>query len=557
MAHSTGMFSRLFVFLAGVLVSLACFAGNEKITGVFAAGGTASGSGFAQVNFTCFGSPACTGIYSGVAQDEGCTNTFPISGVFTVTGLDLSHPGATFSGTLDLENDWSSNGPTIIGAPPIVCAYAVRNRPVSIPYNGTWTGSSGTISYTGTFPVTGDPIVVAGAFYAEVSTTPPVFPLTVTGTITPAVANIQAQVQFRPQDVGTSASVFVFALAPASIVRSAAKAMHFGLMARETPKDAPVPCVLAQVGSDGLLHAVPSASNLVGTASAVLTAQGASVNVLNNIATPNVAGATMFVGYGPDPNTMVNNGVNQAAITVPGTATCVPKPPQTGWWWNPLEGGRGFSIEVQGNNLFFAAFHYEANGAATWNVSPGPISLGGSRFTSDFYGVTGGQTLFSAYKPANAAKAGTITLSFSDASHGTMTWPGGTVPIERMNLVPGGLAAVPAGNQPETGWWWNPDENGRGFFIEWQKGYADLAGYMYDDAGKPVWYIAVYETPNARAFNGNWWTFANGQSMGGAYKPATRTSDSFAPVSINFTGADTAIMTLPNGRTTNLVRQRF
>ena len=52
-------------------------------------------------------------------------------------------------------------------------------------------------------------------------------------------------------------------------------------------------------------------------------------------------------------------------------------------------------------------------------------------------------------------------------------------------------------------------------------------------------------------------TFANGQSMGGAYRPATRTNDNFAPLTINFTGTDTAVMTLPGGRTTNLVRQRF
>jgi hypothetical protein len=30
-----------------------------------------------------------------------------------------------------------------------------------------------------------------------------------------------------------------------------------------------------------------------------------------------------------------------------------------------------------------------------------------------------------------------------------------------------------------------------------------------------------------------------------------------APVTINFTGPDTAIMTLPNGRTTSLARHRF
>jgi hypothetical protein len=185
------------------------------------------------------------------------------------------------------------------------------------------------------------------------------------------------------------------------------------------------------------------------------------------------------------------------------------------------------------------------------------VSLGGSYFTSDLYNVTGGQTLGGPYHAADAVKAGAITLSFSSPTQGTMTWPGGSVPIQRQPLVPGGLEALPQENVPETGWWWNPQESGRGFFIEWQKGYADIAGYMYDDLGRPTWYIAVYETPNARVFSGNWWTFANGQSMGGTYRTATRTSDNFAPLSINFTSSTTAVMTLPNGGTTNLTRQRF
>ncbi len=268
------------------------------------------------INFTCFGLPTCTGVYSGEAQDEGCTNTFAISGGFTLTGLNLS-PGASLSGTLQLQNDWTSNSPPISG-PPIACTYAVDNRTFTLPYAGTWTGTSGTIFFDGAGP-NNEEIIVAGGFYADVSSVPPAFPITVTGSITPTVANVQAQIQFRPQDVGTNASVFVFALAPQTIVRSAAaKTMHFGPVASERPNDAPVPCVLAQVGSDGLLHAVPSASSLAASISTTLTSQGAAVNVLNNVATSNVAGATMFVGYGPDGNTMVNSGVNATAVTVPG-----------------------------------------------------------------------------------------------------------------------------------------------------------------------------------------------------------------------------------------------
>ena len=60
-----------------------------------------------------------------------------------------------------------------------------------------------------------------------------------------------------------------------------------------------------------------------------------------------------------------------------------------------------------------------------------------------------------------------------------------------------------------------------------------------------------------RVFSGNWWTFANGQSMGGPYKPAIRTSDNAGGVRIDFTSSTTATMTLPDGRRIALERQRF
>ncbi len=507
--------------------------------------------GYLSISFTCLGAPTCTGIYNWTEKYPECTNTYSGSDALTITGIDLSRTGA-ISGTAVLTGTnyhVQPPGPGPGGGP---CVFIRDGGSMGFTVTGNWSGSTGTIVFTS------NGFNIPGTFSATVSTVSPVFPMTVAGSITPTIANVQATFQPRPQDVGTTASTFVFALAPATLVPNAVvtKQTHLGLVAPDRSKDHPVPCVLAQLNSTGQLVGA-TASGLQPYTTGVLNAQGQSVNILNNVATPNVAGATFFVGYGANGSSMINNGVNREAIAIPSGVSCNPLPPQTGWWWNPAEGGRGFSIEVQGNNLFFAAFHYDTSGRATWNVSPGPISLGGSYFTSDLYNVTDGQALGGAYRAPNAVKAGAITLSFSSPTQGTMTWPGGSVPIQRQPLVPGGLEALPQENVPETGGWWNPQESGRGFFIEWQKGYADIAGYMYDDQGRPTWYIAVYETPNARVFTGNWWTFANGQSMGGTYRAATRTSDNFAPLSINFTSSTTAVMTLPNGRTTNLIRQRF
>ena len=512
--------------------------------------GTDPQGGTHHATFTCTGTPTCVGTVTLNVKPAACSNSASFSSAVTFTGIDLSHPG-TFAGmrTRDtvLKTTYNSDGS---------CSFATSAANDVAAYTATWNGTNGTIVIS-LHDFQGASYTVSGTFSSSITATP-VFPLTVTGNVTPTTANVSAQIQFRPQDVGKTQSVYVFALAPASVVKNGMteKAERMGPVARFLPEDGPVPCVLAQVNGSGQLSGV-TASTMQPYTSGVLNSQGQSVSILNNVSTPNVAGATFFVGYGPDAGTMINSGVNRTAVTVPGSLTCAPQPPQTGWWWNPAEGGRGFSIEAQGNNLFFAIFHYDASGRATWNVSPGPVSLGGSYFAGDFYGVTGGQTLGGPYKAPTATKAGTITLSFSDASHGTMTWPGGSIPIERQPFIPGSLAAPPLANQPESGWWWNPQESGRGFFIEWQQDRADIAGYMYDDQGNPIWYISVFATPDARTFTGSWWQFANGQVAGGAYKPATQVNANVAPVTITFTSSTTATMTLPNGRTTNLTRQRF
>ncbi|HYC35324.1 MAG TPA: hypothetical protein VEC19_02795 [Usitatibacter sp.] len=396
----------------------------------------------------------------------------------------------------------------------------------------------------------------------KIKTSAPVFPMTVHASITPTSATASADILYRPEDVGKNGSVFVFALAPATIVSGAdtRETMKIGYARTETKADTPIACVLAQLNAAGQMVAVTSA-NLAAYLTSVLGAQGASVSILNGVPTGNVSGATFFVGYGPSATTMINTGVNRAAVTIPGSLTCEPKAPQTGWWWNPLEDGRGFSLEVRGNNMFFASFLYDVSGRSNWYVSTGPVSLEGSLYNGDLLAASGGQTLGGAYsRSPTLANLGPMTLTFNNGSTGTLVWPGGTVPIQRFNIVPDGLTRPPVAGQPENGWWWNEQESGRGFFMEWQGGTLDIAGYMYDDRGDPVWYLTVGPiggTETARQFQGNWWSYSGGQALTGAWRQNSRTDSNVAPLSITFSGPDTALMTLPNGRTTQLKRHRF
>src|SRR5206468_1469563 len=114
-------------------------------------------------------------------------------------------------------------------------------------------------------------------------------------------------------------------------------------------------------------------ANASGAVTATLQFRGQDIGTTGSVFAFAVAPST-------NGTTMINNGTNRSAVTVPGAVTCQPQAPQTGWWWNPAQPGRGFSIEVQGTHIFFAAFHYDVSGRSTWNVASGPTSLDGSLF---------------------------------------------------------------------------------------------------------------------------------------------------------------------------------
>jgi hypothetical protein len=491
------------------------------------------------LDFDCEGRDPCVGRYW-LALSAVVRNCGYQTDSITITGLSLGAPGP-ISGTALLKNVYSSG---------TTC----ENRTFfdgTATVSGTWNGSSGTLSlefslgrFNGTF--TGQSVQTRVA--ASIGSTSTV---------------VQADLLFRPQDIGNTGSVYVLAVAPATVVRGAllkgvGDAMPpLGYAKTKDGKDTSVACVLAQLNQSGQLQAV-SASSLGAYVSGALKSQGQAVQVVNNVATVQIGGATFYIGYGASAQAMLASGTNRAVVTIPGSLECRPQAPQTGWWWNTAEGGRGYSIEVAGSHIFFASYLYDVSGRATWLVASGNTSLDGSLFTGNLESYANGQTLSGAYRaPGAPGNAGPITLAFTDPRRGTMIWPGGTVAIERFNIVPNGLNLAPQANQPETGWWWNPSESGRGYFLEWQGGELFMAGYMYDDSGNPVWYLGANKTPNAQAFSGAWVQYGNGQTLTGTYRPAQPVNPNVAPVTITFSGPETAIMTLPAGRTTSLRRFRF
>jgi hypothetical protein len=211
--------------------------------------------------------------------------------------------------------------------------------------------------------------------------------------------------------------------------------------------------------------------------------------------------------------------------------------PEIGWWWNSAESGRGFFIESHDGIFFMAAYFYADDGRARW-LAAGGNNADPYNYSGQLQEYRGGQTLYGSYvAPGTPVDSGAITVSFSDDTHGTIVWPGGTIPIVRYTFDSG-----TASFQPEPGWWWNPAESGSGYSIEVQGGSFFMAGFMYDDAGNPVWYLSAGPMSSPTNYKGDLVVVANGQTLTGPYRPPS-TPTRVGTLAIEFTAPDAATLT--------------
>jgi hypothetical protein len=202
--------------------------------------------------------------------------------------------------------------------------------------------------------------------------------------------------------------VFTFASAPATLVQGGLQASAMKLGSARVGSKADTPCVLAQLNSAGQLVAVTS-MQLQAFVTGAFAAQGTSVSILNGVPTPRVAGATFYVGYGPNGRSMIDSGIFRNAVLVPGNSTCPPLPYMTSLWWNPAESGWGLNLNQQGSTLFGTLFTYDATRAPLWLVMPAAaLQADGVTFTGDLYRTTGSPfnaNPFPPIGPSNTSRA--------------------------------------------------------------------------------------------------------------------------------------------------------
>jgi len=197
----------------------------------------------------------------------------------------------------------------------------------------------------------------------------------------------------------------------------------------------------------------------------------------------------------------------------------------TALWWNPNENGWGINVEQQGDIAFATLFTYDTNGDPLWLVmSSGARQGSGDTFSGTLFRTTG--TPFNLpFTGANVTQVGSMTLSFSNASNGTLSYTVNGTPVTKtITKQLFGPAGAPtctlttgsrAGASNFTDLWWNPSESGWGINLTQQGSIMFATLFVYGSNGQVLWLVmsdgrqqgdgsftgALYRTQGNGAFN--------------------------------------------------------
>ncbi|SMC28052.1 hypothetical protein SAMN02745857_03085 [Andreprevotia lacus DSM 23236] len=228
----------------------------------------------------------------------------------------------------------------------------------------------------------------------------------------------------------------------------------------------------------------------------------------------------------------------------------------TGWYWNPSEGGTGFMFETQGSSGFAGFFLYDDSGKPVWYVASGTIATNGSisTFQGTLQQFRNGQPANSTtYRTPTASTVGNVRIDFGSGNNATVYLPARTMQATRYDF--NGISVGANASQPEVGWYWNPQEGGRGYAIEVQNGKVFLAMFHYASDGSPTWNI-VQGGLSTGAMRANFETYYNGQTLSSSYKAPTQVIDG-TQFDIDFSDPCVGSVHLSNMPTTQIQRFSF
>ena len=234
-------------------------------------------------------------------------------------------------------------------------------------------------------------------------------------------------------------------------------------------------------------------------------------------------------GGGGEPGPGMSTAAPSAAAELPGKQTqayqSATKFAANGWYWNAAEPGTGFVVEAQGEQAFVGFFMYEAGtGKPVWYAAYGAFfadDRGNHYFFGDLRRYANGQSISATSVPpgGSSVSLGPVSINFPFAGGAAVSLPGGrTIAATRFFFGGNGPAVLPRAHQPETGWYWNPNEGGRGYAIEVQNDQLYMAMFHYNEDGSPTWHIVKGDLSTG-VLTAPFTAYDGGQSLASAFVP--------------------------------------
>ncbi len=205
-----------------------------------------------------------------------------------------------------------------------------------------------------------------------------------------------------------------------------------------------------------------------------------------------------------------------------------------GWWWNPDEPGRGFFVEYRDGRVCVACCLYGEGGRAEWHWV-GPLELGpGDRVAGE------SRRMRLAGAPREAQAPLPFALEFASASKALLEWGGMRLTLEPQHAA----LREPQGCADEflTGAWIERDRAPSHALVCEHLGNRAFAVLLVPDG----WLLldAVRRAP--ASYEGKWWRFEGGQTLGGAHRaPSGREVGSAGRIAWHSDG--TVLVVLPDG----------
>jgi len=234
---------------------------------------------------------------------------------------------------------------------------------------------------------------------------------------------------------------------------------------------------------------------------------------------------------------------NDTLAVVPGAAN------YGGIWWNApanSESGWGLNLAHQGDTVFASWFTYDTSGKGWWLVAT-INKTGANAYAGDLYAVAGAR--FDAFNPANvtATKAGSATLTFTDANNGSFKYVIGavnqtkTITRQVFGTVPtctfGTVADLTTATNYQDLWWNKPanSEPGWGINLNHQGDTIFATWFTYDTDGSPLWLVVSANKTGVGVYSGD------------LYRTSGARFDSFNPATVTNAKVGTATFTFADG----------